>query len=216
MKTIAVILSGCGVFDGSEIHESVLSLLALDRAGARYQCFAPNHNQHHVIDHITGSDQQTARNMLSEAARIARGDIKPLSELVVSEFDAVLVPGGFGAAKNLCNFAFTGSAMTVLPEWLTVAKQFASQSKPAGYICIAPVMMPAIYGAGIKLTIGNDAETAAAVTAMGGVHVDCSVTEIVVDHAHKALSTPAYMLAQSISEAAIGIDKLVQQLLAMA
>ncbi|AEY00257.1 isoprenoid biosynthesis protein with amidotransferase-like domain [Oceanimonas sp. GK1] len=215
MKKVAVILSGCGVYDGAEIHEAVLCLLHLDRHGARYQCFAPDQPQHHVIDHRTGQESDEQRNMLTEAARIARGDIQPLSALNASDFDALLLPGGFGVAKNLCNFAFEGAECEVDNEVLAACHAFAQARKPAGYCCIAPVLIPRIYPAGVKGTIGTDAATAEAFTAMGGEHIGCAVTDVVEDAHYKVISTPAYMLAQRITEADTGIGKLVKRLLEM-
>ncbi|WMC10581.1 isoprenoid biosynthesis glyoxalase ElbB [Oceanimonas pelagia] len=215
MKKVAVILSGCGVYDGAEIHEAVLCLLHLARNGARYQCFAPDQPQHHVIDHRTGEESGEQRNMLTEAARIARGDIQPLSELRVEDFDALLLPGGFGAAKNLCSFAFEGAACEVDNEVLSACSAFARARKPAGYCCIAPVLIPRVYPAGVKGTIGTDAATAGAFAAMGGEHIGCAVTDVVEDAHYRVISTPAYMLAQSITEADTGIGKLVKRLLEM-
>lgn len=213
MKKVAVILSGCGVFDGSEIHEAVLTLLHIAKAGAQYRCFAPNREQLHTINHLTGNTTSPNRNILEEAARIARGDISPLEQLNVAEFDALIVPGGFGAAKNLCDFAVNGTQMTVHQDVLDVATAFAKANKPAGYLCIAPAMIPRIYEKQTKATIGLDADTAAALNTMGAQHVECQVNDIVIDEARKVVSTPAYMLAQSITEADAGIAKLVQAVL---
>ncbi|WP_107851019.1 isoprenoid biosynthesis glyoxalase ElbB [Oceanimonas marisflavi] len=215
MKKVAVILSGCGVYDGAEIHEAVLCLLHLARHGARYQCFAPDKPQHHVIDHRSGAENTEQRNVLAEAARIARGDIQPLSELKADDFDALLLPGGFGVAKSLCNFAFEGEKCEVDNEVLAACRAFAKARKPAGYCCIAPVLMPKVYPAGVKGTIGTDAATAEAFAAMGGEHIGCAVTDVVEDEHYKVISTPAYMLAQSITEADTGIGKLVKRLLEM-
>lgn len=213
MKKVAVILSGCGVFDGSEIHEAVLTLLHIAKAGAHYRCFAPNREQLHTINHLTGETTSPNRNILEEAARIARGDISSLEQLNVAEFDALIVPGGFGAAKNLCDFAVNGTQMTIHQDVLRVATEFAKANKPAGYICIAPAMIPRIYGQHTRATIGVDTDTAAALNTMGAKHVDCQVNDIVIDEEHKVVSTPAYMLAQSITEADAGIAKLVQAVL---
>lgn len=216
MKKVAVILSGCGVFDGAEIHEAVISLLALSRLGADYHCFAPDIPQHHVINHLTGQvSEGETRNVLVEAARISRGQIRDVKELDAADFDALLLPGGFGAAKNLCDFAFTGAKTRLQPDVLRACQSFAAAGKPAAYLCIAPVMIPLIYGEGTLVTIGDDQETATAIEAMGGAHLACPVNEFVVDQEHKVISTPAYMLAGSIAEAAEGIEKTVKQLLAM-
>lgn len=216
MKNVAVVLSGCGVFDGAEIYESVLTLLALDTKGAKYQCFAPDMQQYHVINHLTGEEMEgESRNVLIEAARIARGEIQNLEDLDVDDFDALILPGGFGAAKNLCDFAIKGADCEVQPQVERVCKAFAEKGKPAGYLCIAPAMLARIYGRNVKMTIGNDTETAETVREMGAEHIDCAVTNVVVDSDHKLVTTPAYMLAQNIGEAAKGINKLVDQVLAM-
>lgn len=216
MKKVAVILSGCGVFDGSEIHEAVISLLALARQGAQVQCFAPNIPQLHVINHLTGEvSEGENRNVLVEAARICRGQIKDVAELDAADYDALLVPGGFGAAKNLCDLAIQGADCRIQPDVLKACQSFARARKPAAYICIAPAMIPLIYGAGTLATIGHDAGTAGAIEAMGGKHLACPVSEFVVDETHRVISTPAYMLAQNIVEAADGIEKTVKRLLTL-
>jgi enhancing lycopene biosynthesis protein 2 len=209
MKKIAVILSGNGVFDGAEINETVLTLLAIENNGLDYECFAPNKTQHHVINHITGQDMQESRNVMVEAARIVRGKIHPLSECNASDFSALIVPGGFGVAKNLSDFAFKSTATSLCTEFISVCKDFKEKDKPAGYMCIAPALLPKIYGKGVMLTIGNDKDTASAIQEMGGVHENAAVDQIVVDRKNKVVTTPAYMLATKISEAKAGIDKLV-------
>ena len=212
-KKVAVILSGCGVYDGAEIHESVITLLRLDQRGAHAQCFAPNVAQMHVINHLTGEQMPESRNVLVESARIARGEVRDIREANVEDFDALIVPGGFGAAKNLSDFAVKGAECTVQPDVLALAEAFAEASKPVGLMCISPAMAAKIYGPGVICTIGNDADTAAAVDKMGATHQECEVSEIVEDTARKLVSTPAYMLAQSISEAASGINKMVDRVL---
>ncbi len=212
-KKVAVILSGCGVYDGAEIHETVITLLRLDQRGAKVQCFAPNIAQHHVINHLTGEEMPESRNVLVESARIARGEIKDISEANVEDFDALIVPGGFGAAKNLSDFAFKGTECAVQPDVLALAEAFAEAGKPIGLMCISPAIAAKIYGPGVVCTIGKDADTAAAVSKMGGEHHECDVSEIVEDKARKLVSTPAYMLANSISEAASGINKMVDRVL---
>jgi enhancing lycopene biosynthesis protein 2 len=214
MATVAVILSGCGYLDGAEVFEAVLSLLALERRGASYQCFAPDKPQMHVVNHLTGEEKLgESRNVLEEAGRIVRGKIKPLSALQVAAFDALIVPGGYGAAKNLCDFAVKGAAMQIDPEVLAAGQAFAKAGKPAGYICIAPAMIAGIYGEGTRCTIGNDAGTAAALTAMGASHQTCPVDGVAVDETRKVVSTPAYMLAHSPLDAEKGITKLVNRVL---
>ena len=212
-KKVAVILSGCGVYDGAEIHESVITLLRLDQRGAHAQCFAPNVAQMHVINHLTGEQMPESRNVLVESARIARGEVKDIREANVEDFDALIVPGGFGAAKNLSDFAVKGAECTVQPDVLALAEAFAEASKPVGLMCISPAMAAKIYGPGVICTIGNDADTATVVNKMGATHQECEVSEIVEDTARKFGSTPAYMLAQSISEAASGINKMVDRVL---
>lgn len=213
MKKIAVILSGSGVYDGAEINEAVLTLLHIAKQGASYQCFAPDIEQLHVINHITGEEMQPNRNVLVESARIARGDIKATTELNVEDFDALILPGGFGAAKNLSSFAIDGANGKVNDCIFKVCKAFASASKPAGYMCIAPALLAFVYKNDVLATIGNDTDTAAAITAIGAQHVDCTVDDIVVDMPNKVVSTPAYMLAQSILEADVGIEKLVKKVI---
>ncbi|AMT86219.1 MULTISPECIES: isoprenoid biosynthesis glyoxalase ElbB [Pseudomonas] len=212
-KKVAVILSGSGVYDGAEIQESVITLLRLDQRGAQVQCFAPNIAQLHVINHLTGEEMPESRNVLVESARIARGNVKDIRDADVEDFDALIVPGGFGAAKNLSNFAIEGAGCTVQPEVLALAEAFAEAGKPVGLICISPALAAKIYGPGVTCTIGNDADTAAAMNKMGATHEECAVTEIVEDKARKLVTTPAYMLAQTISEAASGINKLVDRVL---
>lgn len=215
MKKIGIVLSGCGVYDGSEIHEAVLTLLALARRGAEVICFAPDKNQSDVINHVTGEAMPETRNVLVEAARIARGDIHPLAQASADELDALIVPGGFGAAKNLSSFATEGSACHVDPDLKALALAMHSAGKPLGFICIAPAMLPKIFDFPLRLTIGTDIDTAEIVEEMGGEHVPCPVDDIVVDEDNKIVTTPAYMLAQNIAEAATGIDKLVDRVLVL-
>jgi len=215
MTKIAVILSGCGVFDGSEIYESTLTLLALDQAGVEYQCMAPDIEQMHVINHLTGQEMDEKRNVLIEAARIARGDIINLADADPSDYDALIVPGGFGAAKNLSDFAVKGADMSVNKDVQSLIQAMHKAGKPVGLICIAPAMTPRLFGEGATCTIGDDPETASAIEAMGGVHQKCPVEEIVIDKERKIVTTPAYMLAGRISEAASGINKLVSEILAL-
>lgn len=217
MKKIAVLLSGSGVYDGTEIHESVLALLEITRAGASYQCFAPNISQLHVVNHLTGKVQQgETRNVLVESARIARGEILAVDELNIAEFDALIIPGGFGAAKNLCDFAVTGAEHVVEPSVKRFISQFSSAHKPVGFICISPVMIPQLYARGVSGTIGRDEGTAAAFELQGGQHKTAQVDEIVVDEQYKVVSTPAYMLAGDILEAHSGISKLVAKVIDLA
>ena len=216
MKKVAVVLSGAGVYDGSEIQEAVLTLLAIEQCGASYRCFAPNINQYHVINHLSGEvSENESRNVLVESARIARGDVEDIKELDVKEFDALIVPGGFGVAKNLSTFAINGSDCVINPDVLSACQSFAQATKVSGYMCIAPAMLPLIYPQGIKATVGHDAGTAEMLKDMGMQHVACDVENVVIDQNHKVVSTPAYMLAASISDVAIGIKRLVKHVLAL-
>jgi len=214
---VAVVLSGCGVYDGAEIHESVLTLLRLAQRGATVSVFAPDIDQHHVVNHLTGevvTDQ--SRNVLTESARIARGEIAALSTADPDAFDALIVPGGFGAAKNLSDFASAGAELTVEPGLLAFARALNVAAKPIGLICIAPTLAAAICGEGVECTIGDDKETAAAVVASGARHIRCTVGDICIDETRRLVTTPAYMVAENIAEAAEGIFKLVDAVLARA
>ncbi|QPG05689.1 isoprenoid biosynthesis glyoxalase ElbB [Salinimonas marina] len=216
MKHVAVILSGCGVYDGSEIYEAVITLLSIRQQGATYQCFAPDKDQLHVINHLTGDTEPGAtRNVLTESARIARGDIKPVTECKPEDFDALILPGGFGAAKNLCTFAVDGANSQPDTEVLNVCKAFAQAKKPAGYACIAPALAASVYGNNTNMTIGNDCEAAQGLNALGAQHVDCPVDEIVIDSEARLVTTPAYMLAEDILQAHAGLSKLVETVLSM-
>lgn len=212
-KKVAVILSGCGVYDGAEIHESVITLLRLDQRGAQVQCFAPDIAHLHVINHLTGEEMPESRNVLVESARIARGEVKDIREAKAEDFDALIVPGGFGAAKNLSTFAADGADCSVNADVLALAEAFAAACKPVGLICISPALAAKIYGPGVVCTIGTDADTAAAVVKMGGTHEECDVHDIVEDVQRKLVTTPAYMSAKTISDAAGGIYKLVDRVL---
>lgn len=211
-------LSGCGVYDGSEIHEAVLTLLAIDRRGAEALICAPDMAQSHVINHVTGEPVPAeTRNVLVESARIARGKIRDVTRVTAADIDALILPGGFGAAKNLCDFAFKGADCAVHPDIARLVREVHQAHKPIAAVCIAPVVIARLLGLERpSLTIGTDSRTAATVETMGARHVDCPVREFVVDRAHKLVTTPAYMLAGRISEAADGIDKCVEALLEMA
>lgn len=198
-KNAAVVLSGCGVFDGSEIHEAVLAILNLQRAGANVSFFAPDIVQHHALNHITGAEI-APRNVLEESARIARGNIAPLSDFDADKFDAVVFPGGFGAAKNLCTFAFDGANCSVNPDVERAIKAMLERRKPQLFMCIAPVVAARVISNGVKLTIGNDRATAAAIEQMGAKHIDCPADGFVFDETKNVYSTPAYMLASNTAE----------------
>lgn len=211
MKKIGVVLSGCGVRDGSEIHEAVFTLLAIDQAGCQAVCMAPNAG-FAVTNHLTMQDAGEQRNMLVESARIARGNIRDIGEVSAADLDAVIFPGGFGAAKNLCDFAMKGAGATVNPQVVSLLKAMHAAGKPIGVICIAPAMLAAALGKEVApvVTIGNDAGTAAEINKTGAVHQECPVSGFVVDTKNKIVSTPAYMLAERISEAQEGIEKCVK------
>jgi enhancing lycopene biosynthesis protein 2 len=217
-KRVGVVLSGCGFLDGAEIHEATCTLLSLDRRGAKLVAMAPDVEQMHVVDHLRSAPAEgQRRRVLEEAARIVRGQITALSDVSAKDLDALVFPGGYGAAKNLCSFAVEGRSMRVLPDVERLARDIRAAGKPAGYICIAPVIAARLFGAEqVKLTIGNDRDTAAAVESWGARHVDCRVEDIAVDERLKIVSTPAYMLGPWIAPVATGIDKLVSAVLEMA
>lgn len=215
MKTVAVVLSGCGFKDGSEITEAISSLIALGNEKANYKCFAPILTAT-TTNHLTGADAP-ARDVLEESARIARGDIQDLKMLDESEFDAILFPGGYGAAKNLCTWAQKGAACTVLPEVEKAITAFFKASKPIGAICIAPVLIAKVLGKNnITVTIGNDKETAQEIEKTGAIHEDCPVDEYISDRNNKILTTPAYMYETKPHLVFVGISKMVKELVEMA
>ena len=215
MPRIGVVLSGCGVNDGSEIHETVITMLELDKAGADMVLMAPNIDQLHVINHYTDQEMNEYRNVLIESARIARGDIRDMAEVSSSDVDALIFPGGFGVAKNLCDYAMAGTDCSVNPDVLRLTQEVHNDKNPIGVICISPAMMAKILGDETELTIGFDEQTANDIDTMGAKHVLCAVEDIVVDMEKKIVSTPAYMEAKSIKEAAEGISKLVTEVLSM-
>jgi enhancing lycopene biosynthesis protein 2 len=216
MKKIGVVLSGCGVFDGSEIHEATLALLAIDRAGCQAVCMAPN-VEFPVTNHLTKEASGESRNILVESARIARGNILDIAGVKAADLDAIVFPGGFGAAKNLCDFATKGAAASINPEVARLLQEMAAASKPIGAICIAPVVIAAVLGKQLAatVTIGTDSGTAAEIEKTGAKHQECPVHEIVVDRKNKIVTTPAYMLATRISEVADGIDKCVKEVVSL-
>ncbi|WP_027716142.1 isoprenoid biosynthesis glyoxalase ElbB [Desulfuromonas sp. TF] len=213
-KQIGVVLSGCGVYDGSEIHESVLTLLTIDQLGAEAICMAPD-VELEEIDHLTGRLTGIKRNVLVESARIARGRIRDIASVKVSDLDAIIFPGGFGAAKNLSNFATNGVDAIIDPEVSRLLRGMAAEKKPIGAICIAPVLIAATLGRDYSpcLTIGTDTDVASAILSTGSRHSSCAVTGSVVDQENKIITTPAYMLAERISEISEGITKTVRALL---
>ena len=216
MATIGVLLSGCGVLDGSEIHEATLTLLYLNKAGAKVVCLAPEMTVE-AMDHGAKKPMGERRNVRVEAARIARGPVADAATASVADLDALILPGGFGAAKNLCDFAEKGGSGTVFPSVAALIKAMHAAKKPIGAICIAPAVLALALGEHHpRLTIGNDPGTAQAVEAAGGVHVACPVDGIVVDETNRLVTTPAYMLGPGIADIALGIEKLVAAVLEMA
>lgn len=217
MTKVAVLLSGCGVYDGSEIHEAVCTMIALDSSGCEIVCTAPNVEQMHVVDHLEGAPTKEKRNVLVESARIARGKIRDLATLHAKDVDAVVLPGGFGAAKNLCDFAKGGDEYTVERETARFLSEMHAARKPIGALCIAPAVLAKLLGPRhVSLTIGNDAGTAKRLEKEGAKHVACRVDEICVDEANRVVTTPCYMYDARISEIAAGASKLVAALLRMA
>jgi enhancing lycopene biosynthesis protein 2 len=218
MARIGVVLSGCGVQDGSEIHEAVLTLLALDRAGAEAVIMAPNKPQADVVDHVTGKPAKEKRNVLVESARIARGEITDVAEVDAADLDGVILPGGYGAAKNLSTFAKDGDECTVDESVQDLLREVHAQGKPIAALCIAPAILARIFGEELhpELTIGRDAGTAEALESMGAKHFEASVTEVVVDERNRIVTTPCYMLPARVSEIATGAEKAVRALLSLA
>lgn len=216
MKKVAVILSGCGFLDGAEIRESVLALLYLDQNKASLSIFAPDVNQMHVVNHLNGEETNEQRNTLVEAARIARGDVKPLSELNASDFDALVIPGGFGVAKNISDLAAKGAEATVIGEFVKAVSEFFKQQKPIGAICIAPAVLTASLKniAKINVTIGDDTE--GLIEGLGGTHTNCATEDIIIDAHNKIISCSAYMREDSITNVATGIEKLVKKIIEIA
>ena len=213
-KKIAVILSGCGNKDGAEIHESVMSLWAIHKHGAEYQCFAPDIEQHHVLNFITNQEMAEKRNVLVESARIARGNIKDLKDYRVDDFDGLIIPGGLGVAKNLSTFAFEGADCTVNEDVVRAVRETAAQNKPIGALCISPAIIAKILG-DVVVTIGQDSGTEAAIVKMGASHEKTTHGEIVIDKEKKVVTTPCYMLDARVDQIGEGAEKLVMTLLEM-
>jgi enhancing lycopene biosynthesis protein 2 len=212
MKKFAVVLSGCGVFDGAEIHEATMSLYAIAVNGGSYEIFAPDMKQHHVINHITGEEMDETRNVLVESARIARGNIHPLSEFRETDFDGLLFPGGFGAAKNLSDWAFKGPDSTVIKGVGDAIRAMVEAEKPVGALCISPVLIAKTLE-GAMLTIGSDTDTAAAIVTAGASHIETTHGEVVIDDRYKIVTTPCYMLDANIVQIAEGADNVVKAML---
>lgn len=217
-KKIGVLLSGCGVMDGSEIHEATLTLYFLDRQGAEAVCLAPDKEQLDVVNHIEGKPVAEKRNVLVEAARIARGKITDVKKIKAEELDAVIIPGGFGAAKNLCTFARDGAECQVDEHAGRLLQEMHRLKKPIGALCIAPAVIARLFGRDLapEITIGTDAGTAEAMEKMGAKHKPAQADEIVVDAKNRIVTTPCYMMAQSIKDVGAGAEKLVSKILEMA
>jgi enhancing lycopene biosynthesis protein 2 len=214
MKKFAVLLSGCGVYDGSEIHEATLSLLAIARQGCSYEIFAPDSDQYHVINHLTGEEMDETRNVLVESARIARGNIKNLKQFNPAAFDGLLLPGGFGAAKNLSTWAFEGADASIHSEVEEAITGMAALKRPVGALCISPVILAKIFGK-VTLTIGDDESTIDALENLGVNHVRTTHGEVVVDPGHKLVTTPCYMLNATIDQIAEGASKVVEAMITL-
>ncbi|MEI6889724.1 MAG: isoprenoid biosynthesis glyoxalase ElbB [Bacteroidales bacterium] len=212
MKKFAVVLAGCGVFDGAEITEAVLTMLAIEKAGATYHCFAPDISQYDVIDHVKGKPAGETRNVLTESARIARGDIKPLSDFNAADFDALIFPGGFGAAKNLCSWAYEGDNAKVNPDVEKAVKAMHEARKPIGAMCIAPVIL-AILFRGAKLTTGQDPASAGFIEKKGNISIISDHAQVIIDPVHKLFTTPCYMLDAKMSQIEEGTQNLVKEMI---
>ena len=215
MSKAAVILSGCGFLDGSEIYETTLTLLELDKRDIQYQCFAPNKMQNKQVNHFNQLEETISRNCIEESARLARSDVKDIKEANPDDFDYLFFPGGFGAALNVCDFAVKSADMQLDPDIEKLASAMIEAKKPLGFICIAPVMIPSLYPEGVKMTIGRDDSVASIMTSIGANHIDCDETECVIDETNKVVSTPAYMLGERISKVHEGISKLVDAVIKM-
>ena len=213
MKKVALVLAGCGVYDGSEIHEAVITLLNLQKNNAQVSFFAPDVMQMHTINHAEGKEEASNRNVLVESARIARGNIAPLSQFDATEFDALVFPGGFGAAKNLSDFAVKGAEMSVNKDVENAISAMQKLGKKIGFICIAPVIAAKTIANGVKITIGNDPQVAQAINTMGAEHVNCTADSFVYDEKFNVYSTPAYMLAENTAQLDAGIGSMIAEML---
>ncbi len=212
-KQVAIILTGCGALDGADIHETTLALLRLDQKDIGYRFFAPDIAQHEVINHRTGEvAENEARNVLNESARLARGDISPLSSLDADDFDAVILPGGEGVVKNISDFSQAGASMQVIASLGEALAGFCLAAKPVGLSGIAPVLASRLLSDGISVTVGRHPGVSGAISSMGGLHRSGEADDIVVDFEHQVVSTPALMQTARLSEAAAGIFKLVDRI----
>ncbi|KAJ7310358.1 hypothetical protein JRQ81_007268 [Phrynocephalus forsythii] len=222
-KRVALILAGCGVYDGSEVHEASAAMVHLSRQGAQVELYAPDVAQMHVVNHVTGQLTEEKRSVLTESARIARGNVQDLAQLDVKDLDALIIPGGFGVAKNLCTWAVDGKDCTVSKPVEDAIKAFHAARKPLGLCCIAPVLAAKILP-GCEVTVGHDTEcetwpyakTAEAVKALGCRHVNRNVHEVHVDAKNKLVTTSAFMCNAPIHEVYEGVGKMVAEVLKLA
>lgn len=212
MKKFAIVLSGCGVFDGAEIHEATMTMLAIMKQGALYEIFAPDIKQHHVINHISGQEMKEERNVLVESARIARGQIKDLKLYDPNNFDALIFPGGFGAAKNLCDFAFNGPDCKVNPDVESAILSTSEKNKPIGALCISPVILAKLFS-NAEVTIGQDKGTAEGIEKMGATHINTNHGEVTFDKINNLYTTPCYMLDATILDIAKGASNIVKAMM---
>ena len=212
MKKFAIVLSGCGVYDGAEIHEAVTAMLAVSRKGHDYQMFAPDIPQYHVVNHLTGEEMPEKRNVLVESARIARGNIKNLASFDPSQYDVLLFAGGFGAAKNLCDFAIKGENYTVIDQVAASIQSMHRAGKPIGAMCVSPVLIADTIE-GVELTVGAPCGASEAAEKHGAVHKVTTHGEVIVDKKNKIATTPCYMLDATIAQVAEGAENLVDELL---
>ena len=213
-KKFAIVLSGCGVYDGAEIHEATMSMYAIVKNGSTYDIFAPDIDQHHVVNHITGEEMNEKRNVMVEAARIARGKISPVTDYNPDNYDGLLFPGGFGVAKNLCSFAFDGIDCDVLPDIEKAIKDTVAAKKPIGALCISPVLIAKVLG-DVEITIGQDKATAEQAEKMGARHINTHHGDVVVDSKFKVATTPCYMLDATIMDIAEDAENVVLSMLEM-
>lgn len=212
-KRFAVILAGAGQLDGNDLHEAVLLLAAVARHGATYQCCAPDIEQHEVVDHLSGNPMPERRSVLRESARIARGDVKPLSAFKANDFDGLLMPGGYGVAKNLCTYAFAGENCTVNAEVAAAIKEMHAQGKPIGAMCIAPIVLAKVLGHG-TITLGQPSETSRDAEKMGMTLQSSGHGQVVVDKVNHLYTTPCYMLDSTIADIWDGADALITAIMA--
>lgn len=219
-KKVAVLLNGCGHRDGSEIHEAVLTLLAIEEEGADWEAVALNLDQAAVLNHLDGTVDRagSSRNMLKESARIARGRIKNLLDVNPNEYAALIIPGGNGTAANLCNFATAGKDMVVQKDVAQLLRSFHASGRPIGAICISPMLIASVFGkSGVKITLGETEGPAPEAAAHMGARLRrCGAKECVIDPELKIVTTPAYMLNAGVADIAQGIRQLTKDVLKLA